>query len=199
MDFYFKFRYRSRKSKVSVCKSRIYVSSNSSKYKVLATKYILKSQSMYIITMTTTVSDLMRKNVFTIKESDTIQNSAMKMKDNKVSSLLVVDSGGKPTGLVTERDLVRKVCINDVRTTEVKNKEIMSTPLITIDSKSSPSIAADLMLKHNVRHLLVVDGNSKDASKLVGMVTPLDFTKYEEYVRDDEDKESIEMILEYYI
>ena len=154
---------------------------------------------MYITTMTTTVSDLMRKNVFTIKESDTIQNSAMKMKDNKVSSLLVVDSGGKPTGLVTERDLVRKVCINDVRTTEVKNKEIMSAPLITIDSNSSPSIAADLMLKHNVRHLLVVDGNSKDASKLVGMVTPLDFTKYEEYVRDDEDKESIEMILEYYI
>ena len=148
--------------------------------------------------MTTTVSDLMRKNVFTIKESDTIQNSAMKMKDKKVSSLLVVDSGGKPTGLVTERDLVRKVCINDVRTTEVKNKEIMSAPLITIDSNSSPSIAADLMLKHNARHLLVV-GNSKDTSKLVGMITPLDFTKYEEYVRDDEDKESIEMILEYYI
>jgi CBS domain-containing protein len=154
---------------------------------------------MYIITMTTTVSELMRKNVFTIKESDTIQNSAMKMKNKKVSSLLVVDSGGKPTGLVTERDLVRKVCINDVRTTEVKNKEIMSAPLITIESNSSPSIAADLMLKHNVRHLIVVDGNSKDTSKLVGMITPLDFTKYEEYVRDDEDKESIEMILEYYI
>jgi len=171
----------------------------SSKHKVLATKYILKSQSMCIIIMTTTVSDLMRKNVFTIKESDTIQNSAMKMKDKKVSSLLVVDSEDKPTGLVTERDLVRKVCINDVRTTEVKNKEIMSAPLITIESNSSPSIAADLMLKHNVRHLIVVDGNSKDTSKLVGMITPLDFTKYEEYVRDDEDKESIEMILEYYI
>jgi CBS domain-containing protein len=193
------YRYSIKKSKVSVCTNRIYVSSNSSKHKVLATKYILKSQSMHIITMTTTVSDLMRKNLFTIEESVSIQNSAMKMKDNKVSSLHVVDSDGKPTGLVTERDLVRKVCINDVRTTEVKNKEIMSAPLITIDSNSSPSIAADLMLKHNVRHLLVVEGNSKDTSKLVGMVTPLDFTKYEEYVRDDEDKESIEMILEYYI
>ncbi|HEX2306601.1 MAG TPA: CBS domain-containing protein [Nitrososphaeraceae archaeon] len=149
--------------------------------------------------MTTTVSDLMRKNVFTIEESASIQNSAMKMRDKKVSSLLVVDSDGKPTGLVTERDLVRKVCSNDVRTSEVKNKDIMSSPLITIDSKSSPSIAADLMLKHNVRHLLVVDGNSKDTTKLIGMITPLDFTKYEEYVRDDENKENIEMILEYYI
>jgi CBS domain-containing protein len=149
--------------------------------------------------MTTTVSDLMRKNVFTIEESASIQNSAMKMRDKKVSSLLVVDSDGKPIGLVTERDLVRKVCSNDVRTSEVKNKDIMSSPLITIDSKSSPSIAADLMLKHNVRHLLVVDGNSKDTTKLIGMITPLDFTKYEEYVRDDENKENIEMILEYYI
>lgn len=166
---------------------------------VLHLKQILKNQSKYTITMTTTVSDLMRKNVFAIEESASIQNSAMKMKDKKVSSLLVVDSDGKPIGLVTERDLVRKVCINDVRTSEVKNKEIMSSPLITIDSKSSPSTAADLMLKHNVRHLLVVDGNSKDTTKLIGMVTPLDFTKYEEYVRDDEDKETIDMILEYYI
>jgi CBS domain-containing protein len=154
---------------------------------------------MYTNTMTTIVGDLMRKNLFTIEESDSIQNSAMKMKDKKVSSLLVVDSDGKPIGLVTERDLVRKVCINDVRTSEVKNKEIMSSPLITIDSGSSPSIAADLMLNHNVRHLLVIDGNSKDTTKLIGMITPLDFTKYEEYVRDDEDKENIEMILEYYV
>ena len=65
--------------------------------------------------MTTTVSDLMRKNVFTIKESASIQNSAKKMKDKKVSSLLVLDKDDKPIGLVTERDIVRKVCINDVR------------------------------------------------------------------------------------
>ncbi len=61
--------------------------------------------------MTLAVSDLMRKKVDTIKESDSIQETAKKMKDKKVSSLLVVDRDGKPIGLVTERDLVRKVCI----------------------------------------------------------------------------------------
>ena len=90
--------------------------------------------------MTSTVSDLMRKNVYTIEESASIQNAAKKMKDKKVSSLLVLDKDDKPIGLVTERDIVRKVCINDVRTSEVTNKEIMSSPLITIDSKSSPSM-----------------------------------------------------------
>jgi CBS domain-containing protein len=141
----------------------------------------------------------MRKNVFTIRDTASIQNSAKEMNNRKVSSLLVVDRNGKAKGLITERDLVRKVCIKNVRTSEVKNKQVMSSPLITINSTSSPSVAADLMLKHNVRHLLVVDENSEDNGKPIGMITPLDFTKYQEYLRDDENKESIEMILEYYI
>jgi CBS domain-containing protein len=149
--------------------------------------------------MTLAVSDLMRKKVDTIEETASIQETAKKMKDKKVSSLLVLDRDGKPIGLVTERDLVRKACIDDVRTSEVTNKEIMSSPLITIDCKSSPSLAADLMLKYNVRHLLVIDDKSDDMNRPVGMITPLDFTKYQEYTRGDEDKDSIEKILEYYI
>lgn len=149
--------------------------------------------------MTVTVSDLMRKKVDTIEETASIQETAKKMKDKKVSSLLVLDIDGKPIGIVTERDLVRKVCINDVRTSEVTNKGIMSSVLITIDSKSSPSTAADMMLRHNVRHLLVIDDKSGDINKPIGMITPLDFTKYQQYTRDDEHKDTIEEILEYYI
>jgi CBS domain-containing protein len=141
----------------------------------------------------------MRKRLDTIEEGASIQETAKKMRDKNVSSLLVVDTEGKPKGLVTERDIVRKVCINNVRTGEVTNKEIMSYPLITIDSKSSTSIAADTMLRCNVRHLIVVDDTAADINKPIGMLTPLDFTKYEEYTRNDEDRESIEKILEYYI
>ena len=107
--------------------------------------------------MTITVGNLTRKRVDTIEETASIQETAKKMKDNKVSSLLVLDIDGKPIGLVTERDLVRKVCINDVHTSEVTNKSIMSFSLITINSKSSPSTAVDMMLRCNVRHLLVID------------------------------------------
>ena len=79
------------------------------------------------------------------------------------------------------------------------NQGIMSSPLITIDSNSSPSTAADMMLRHNVRHLLVIDDKSVDSSKHIDMITPLDFTKYQEYTRDGEHKDAIEEILEYYI
>ena len=147
--------------------------------------------------MAITVSDVMRKGVDTIEEAASIQETAMKMRDKNVSSLLVVDKDGKPTGLVTERDVVRKVCVNDIRTGEVTNKEIMSFPLITIDSKSSPSMAADTMLSRNVRHLIVIDDKSADVNKPVGMITPRDFTKYQEYTR--EEMRSIEKILDYYV
>jgi CBS domain-containing protein len=149
--------------------------------------------------MNMTISDIMRKKLETIEDSSSVQEAAKKMNDKNVSSLVVVDGNGRPTGLVTERDLVRKVCINDVRTATVTNKEIMSSPLITINSNSSPSVAADMMLQKNVRHLLVVDNDKSDINKPIGIVTPLDFTKYEEYANTDDDKDAIEKILEYYI
>jgi CBS domain-containing protein len=108
-------------------------------------------------------------------------------------------------GIVSERDLVTKVCTNDISASAITNREIMSSPLITISSKSSPSEAADMMLQHNVRHLLVVDrgddddnNNTSNLNKPIGIITPLDFTRYQEYA-NDKDKDTIEKILEYYI
>ena len=149
--------------------------------------------------MTILVRDLMRKNPYTVAESASIQDTARIMNDKKVSSLVIVDEDNNPVGLVTERDLVRKVCINDLPTNRVTNKEIMSSPLITIDSESSATTATDLMLKNNVRHLLVIDNESKDSNRPIGIITPLDVVKYEEYTRDEGRKDVLEMILEYYI
>jgi signal-transduction protein with cAMP-binding, CBS, and nucleotidyltransferase domain len=144
--------------------------------------------------MTLNVSDMMTKKLEAIEGTASVQEAAKKMKDSYVSSLVVVDGEGKPQGLVTERDLVRKVCINDVRTSRVTNKEIMSSPLITIDSKSSASAAVDMMLRNNIRHLLVVD--KSNANKPIGMITPLDL-RDEEYA-DEGLKHAIEELSEYY-
>jgi signal-transduction protein with cAMP-binding, CBS, and nucleotidyltransferase domain len=76
----------------------------------------------------------------------------------------------------------------------VTNKEIMSAPLITIHSTSPSSLTADMMLKNNVRHLLVID----DVNKPIGIITPLDLTRYQEYTTD-KDKEAIEKVLESYM
>ena len=144
----------------------------------------------------------MRKKLETIEESASVQDAAKKMKDKDVSSLIVVDEDDIPQGLLTERDLVTKVCINDMYTSTITNKQIMSVPLVTIDSKSSPSTAADRMLQYNVRHLLVIDTDDNDKSNLnkpVGIITPLDFARYEEFPNDEVGKDEIEKMLEYYI
>jgi CBS domain-containing protein len=144
--------------------------------------------------MTISISDMMTKRLETVHETASIQEAAKKMKDNNVSSLVVVDDEGKPQGLVTERDLVRKVCINDVRTSSVTNKDIMSSPLITIDSNSSASVAVEMMLQNNIRHLLVVD--KSNTNNPIGIITPLDL-RDEEYT-DEGLKHAIEELSEYY-
>ena len=97
--------------------------------------------------MTLTIGEIMRKQLEVIEEMASVQEAAKKMKGKNVSSLVVVDANNRPQGLITERDLVRKVCINDKRCSEVINKEIMSSPLITIDSNTSPSVALILCYK----------------------------------------------------
>ena len=161
--------------------------------------------SVVYSTMATTISDIMRKKLETIQGTASVQQAAKKMTDRNVSSLLIVDEKGTPSGIISERDLVTKVCYNDRNASAVTNQEIMSSPLITISPKSSPSEAADMMLQHNVRHLLVVNDrgndNNKNTSNLnkpIGIITPLDFTRYQEYSNDN-DKDTIEKILEYYI
>jgi signal-transduction protein with cAMP-binding, CBS, and nucleotidyltransferase domain len=144
--------------------------------------------------MTLNVGDMMTKKLELIEATASVQETAKKMKDTNVSSLLIVDNEGKPLGLVTERDLARKVCINDVYTSKITNKEIMSSPIITINSKSSASEAVDLMLRNNIRHLIVV--NESHTNRPVGMITPLD-------LRDEEYSEeglrlAIEELSEYY-
>ena len=148
------------------------------------------------MTTTTTINDFMRKGIETIGEAESIQETARKMKDKNVSSLLVVDKDNKPVGLITERDLVRKACIDDIRPSTITNRELMSSTLTTINSKEPPSTAADLMLQKGVRHLLVVD--SSNADRPIGIVTPLDFTRYQESKNEEVNKDDIEKILDYY-
>ena len=88
---------------------------------------ILKSLlRITILQMTTTLKDIMRKRLETIEESASVQEAAKKLKDKDISSLIVVDREGKPQGLVTERDIVTKVCISDTFTSTITSKQIMS-------------------------------------------------------------------------
>jgi CBS domain-containing protein len=127
------------------------------------------------------VGELMTQKLETIGTLNSAQEASKKMRDNNVSSLVVIDdSTNKPTGIVTERDLVRKVCVNDTNGSNSSSmliKNIMSSsPLVTIDARLPVEAAADVMIQNKVRHLLVVENN--DINRPLGIVTPTDFVAY---------------------
>jgi CBS domain-containing protein len=125
------------------------------------------------------VGELMTQKIETIGTLSSAQEAAKKMRDNNVSSLVVIDDiNNKPTGIVTERDLVRKVCVNDTssNSNSMLIKNIMSSPLVTIDARLPVEAAADIMIQNKVRHLLVVENN--DINRPLGIVTPTDFVAY---------------------
>jgi CBS domain-containing protein len=135
----------------------------------------------YFSMATIFVGELMTQKLETIGILSSAQEASKKMRDNNVSSLVVIDdSNNKPTGIVTERDLVRKVCVNDTSSNNSSRsmliKNIMSSPLVTIDARLPVEAAADVMIQNKVRHLLVVENN--DINRPLGIVTPTDFVAY---------------------
>jgi CBS domain-containing protein len=144
---------------------------------------------MIFIMATMSIGDLMTEKLKTIDSSSTAQEASKKMRDKNISSLLVVDNknSNQPIGIVTERDLVRKVCVNDASSSKMLIKNIMSSPLVTIDSRSSVEVAADIMTQNKVRHLLVVEENANitnsddddyNITRPLGIITPSDFVGY---------------------
>jgi CBS domain-containing protein len=121
----------------------------------------------------TTVRHVIRKKLETIGPSSTAQEAAKRMRSKKISSLVVIERGDAPVGIVTERDLVRHVCSKDISSDSVLIQEIMSSPIVTIDVNASIEQAADKMVQNKVRHLLLVDDG-----RIYGIITPSDFTIY---------------------
>jgi len=115
----------------------------------------------------------MTTRIETINLEDTALKAAKKMKQKNISSLVVVDADEQAVGIVTERDLVREVCVQDGSSKEYIIKNIMSSPIVTIDPDSSIETAANIMMQNRVRHLIVV--NEK---KTLGIISATNFVNY---------------------
>ena len=124
------------------------------------------------------VSEIMNTAIVKIDGGKSSEDAALKMSSANTSSLIVVDPRGIPIGIITERDLVGRVIANDADSRRIMVKDIMATPVVTIDPSSSVESAADLMLQNDVHHLLVVE--NEDLGAVRGIVTATDFAKYVE-------------------
>lgn len=103
-----------------------------------------------------TVKKIMTRNPISVDMSTTAREVSEIMKSKKVGSLLVAQDD-KTVGIITETDLVRRVLGEDRVPYITPVSQVMSAPVLTISPDASVYDAQDMMDKHHIRHLLVVD------------------------------------------
>jgi signal-transduction protein with cAMP-binding, CBS, and nucleotidyltransferase domain len=115
------------------------------------------------------VKDAMSSPVVTTDEEAPSNKVARLMDENKVGAVVVTNKEGKPLGIITEKDLVIRVLSKNITPSTVKAKDIMTSPLVTIEPEATISEAARKMSSMNIRRLGVLyKGN------LAGLVSSKD-------------------------
>jgi len=111
------------------------------------------------------VGDVMTPKVVTEDEETPVTIISADMEVSGIGSV-VITKEGKPVGIITDRDIAIKVIMKNRRPKEVKAKEIMSSPLITIGPDASIEKACALLAERSIRRLPVIDDD-----KLVGIIS----------------------------
>jgi CBS domain-containing protein len=115
------------------------------------------------------VKDAMSSPVITTTEDASATTIAKLMEKDSLGCVIITNEEGKPLGIITERDLVKRVLSKNLQPSAVKAKDIMSSPLATIDPEATVSEAARIMSRMDVRRLGVIYKGD-----LVGLVSSKD-------------------------
>ena len=123
------------------------------------------------------VSEIMpKKNVVSIQSNSeaTALDISKLMAKNTIGSVLIMDSKNFPIGIITERDIIKKVCIKNILPNEINYRKIMSSPVITIKSYDSIETAAQKMTNNKIKRLPVLEDNQE----IVSILGLTDITKH---------------------
>jgi CBS domain-containing protein len=118
-----------------------------------------------------TVKDIATRKLIVVDENDSVYDAVVMMTTEDIGAI-VVASVREPVGILTERDLMKKVVLEERDPKNTKVGEVMSKPLITIRSDASFGEATQLMQERKIRRLLV-----EDDGKIVGIITQRDLER----------------------
>ncbi len=121
--------------------------------------------------MSVLTRDIMVSKVITITRDSTVEEAVKLMNEHEIGCLIVTDNQ-KAIGIVTERDLMKRILARSEETKRIKVKEVMSTPLISIEPNVEIGDASRLMFQKNIKKMPIV---KKD--ELLGLVTLTDILR----------------------
>jgi CBS domain-containing protein len=105
------------------------------------------------------------KPPLTVAPGDTVIQAAREMIKHAVGAATVLEAGAV-VGVITERDVLKKVVAADCDPNVTRVRDVMTSPVLSVSVNTTVAAAADLMRKHHFRHLAVLD----EHEKLVGML-----------------------------
>lgn len=118
------------------------------------------------------VRDIMTKDLLTISEKETALKAAQLMSEKGVSSLIVL-SDEQPIGIITERDFIKKVCLKELKLSNVKVGDMMSKIRTSASPDTSIDVAVQRMVNNRIRRLPIIENGN-----LVGIITVTDLAKH---------------------
>ena len=119
----------------------------------------------------TQVRDIMQKDVITIDYDKTALEAAEMLKEKEISFLVIIKDS-RPSGIVSERDIVRKIAAEDLTASSIKLEEIMSKKYKWVEPDTEIEFAVQKMINNNIRRLLVLENED-----LVGVITQTDLAE----------------------
>ena len=123
--------------------------------------------------MSLKVEDIMVKEVITVDEKSTVKEAADIMNKFEIGCLIITKNG-KAVGILTERDLLKRVVSQAKNPRRTKVGTVMSKPLIVVEPDMELEEAARLMFKLKIKKLPVVEGGH-----LMGLVTLTDLARFQ--------------------
>jgi signal-transduction protein with cAMP-binding, CBS, and nucleotidyltransferase domain len=123
----------------------------------------------------TTIRDILDHKghkVLTVTSQVSVLDAIGNMSEANIGAIVIQD-GDQPAGIFTERDYLRKIALKGRSTEETEVSEVMSSPLITVESSEAARVAMETMTERRCRHLVVMEGE-----EMVGIVSIGDLVKH---------------------
>lgn len=117
------------------------------------------------------IKDVMVKGVITVDDNVTVRKAAEIMNESEIGCLITVEKG-RAAGILTERDLLKRVIAEGRDANKTKVKEVMSSPLVVAEPNMDLGEAVELMFQKKIKKLPVVHED-----RLMGLITLTDIAR----------------------
>ena len=132
-------------------------------------------------TETKTLGQIMSSGVATVDESLSVVETIARMVEQGLGGI-VVTAGGKPAGMFTERDVLKRVAVRDVDIRNTPVRSVMSSPLITMTHAHSVCDVLSEMYRRDIRNIPVTG----ESQELIGVLSMADVLQYAQAFNIDE-------------